>query len=630
MYAHKNLSLAVVALAASLACLPTGAQTNRAAEVTDTTALRVAAQKAIESNPDLSARLNALRASSAAVDVAKGGWLPKIDLEAGVGTTRDRITSRTPESESISRTGVALSLNQVLWDAQVISSEINRAGHERASKWFEWLDATENTAAEAARAHYDVVRFRNLLSLAQENLAQHRAVAALMTSRVGAGVGRGVDLEQSNARLALAETNVTTEAANLHDVTARYVRVVGERPAERIGRAAPITNGMPQSEAQAIEGAIQSNPGVSAAVEGVRAARAANEARKGAAWQPRVEARLRAGGGRNFDGSLDQKRDATAEIALNWNLFNGGSDQARIRQSAALIDQAGDLRDKACRDARQVASIAYNEMLRYTDQLQMFNRNVVAVEKARDAYRQQFEIGQRSLLDLLNSENELYTAKRARAGAESDMYIAQTRVLAALQKLTPYLGLTREAPANVPAPTDWSAGGDAPTRCPVVAVDGLTAQRVLAATPAAPAPKLAAAPTPAPTPVITPAPATRTAPAPVVVNDNSATVAQRVRDWAAAWSSKDFAAYQSFYTNGFAPSGSNHAAWLNQRKRLVGKAGNISVDVADIEVRNMGGNAVETLFKQSYTSKDFKDTSSKSLVWKQINGEWVIASESNR
>jgi outer membrane protein, adhesin transport system len=630
MRLNKKISLATIALASSLACLPTGAQNNRVAEVADTQALRLAAQKAIESNPELSARLNALRASNAAVDVAKGGWLPRVDLEAGVGTSTDRISTRTPQSESQSRSSVALNLTQVLWDAQVITSEINRAGHEKAAKWFEWLDAIETTAVEAARAHYDVVRYRSLLSLAQESLAQHRTVAALMQSRVAAGVGRGVDLEQSNARLALAETNVTTEAANLHDVTARYVRVVGERPAERIGRAAPITSAMPQSETQAIQTAIQSNPGVSAAIEGVRAARAANDARKGAAWQPRVEARVRAGSGRNFDGVLDQKRDASAEIALNWNLFNGGADQARIRQSAAQIDQAADLRDKACRDARQVASIAYNEMLRYTEQLQMFNRNVQATEKARDAYRQQFEIGQRSLLDLLNSENELYTAKRARANAETEMLIAQTRVLAAAQKLTAHLGLTREDPADVQAPQDWSVGNDAPSRCPVIAIEGLTAQRVLAATPPAPALRMAApAPAPAPQPVAAPAPAPRPAP-PAAVRDDSAALAQRVRDWAAAWSAKDFVGYRGFYAGNFAPSGASQAAWLEQRKRMLGKPGAIAVKVTDIEVRNVSTDTVETRFKQNYTSKDFRDSSAKSLVWKRMNDQWVIVSESNR
>ena len=53
-----------------------------------------------------------------------------------------------------------------------------------------------------------------------------------------------------------------------------------------------------------------------------------------------------------------QKRDTSAEIVLNWNLYNGGSDQARIRQSADLVNQAADQRDKACRDVRQTAQIA--------------------------------------------------------------------------------------------------------------------------------------------------------------------------------------------------------------------------------------------------------------------------------
>jgi outer membrane protein, adhesin transport system len=485
-FAHTCL-----ATASALLCLAAGAQTSAsaAAEVSNEAALRAAAQKAVESNPELSARLNALRASSAAADAARGAWLPKVDLDAEVGTARDRISTRTPTEQSLSRSGVALNLTQVLWDARAITSEVRRTGHERTAKWFEWLDATETTAVEAARAHHDVQRFRKLVSLAQESLAQHRLVATQVGSRVGAGVGRGVDLEQSNARLALAETNVVTEAANLHDVTARYVRVVGEAPPQRVGAASAAGpgSGLPASETDAVRAALQGSPSVSAAIETLRAARANNEGRQGLAWQPRVEARLRAGGGRNFDGALDQRREASAEINLNWNLFNGGSDQARVRQSAALLDQAADLRDKACRDARQVAQVAFNEMQRYAEQLRMYERNVQALERARDAYRQQFDIGQRSLLDLLNTENELYTAKRARVNAEHDMLIAQARVLAASQQLTTRLGLARPAAEEVPAPENWQAGSDAPGRCPVIALDHLSGTRAVAETPSAPA-----------------------------------------------------------------------------------------------------------------------------------------------
>ena len=114
-----------------------------------------------------------------------------------------------------------------------------------------------------------------------------------------------------------------------------------------------------------------------------------------------------------------------------------------MRQQTSLLNQAADQRDRACRDARQNAGIAYNDVVKLEEQLRALDRNVLAIEKARDAYRQQFDIGQRSLLDLLNSENELYTARRSYANADFDRLFAQARVLAAMQQLTQRLGSAR-------------------------------------------------------------------------------------------------------------------------------------------------------------------------------------------
>jgi adhesin transport system outer membrane protein len=146
-----------------------------------------------------------------------------------------------------------------------------------------------------------------------------------------------------------------------------------------------------------------------------------------------------------------------------------------VRQQTNLMNQAADLRDKACRDARQTAAIAYNDVGKLDEMLRALDRNVLAIEKARDAYRQQFDIGQRSLLDLLNSENELYTARRAYANADYDRLLAQARVLAAVQQLTQRLGL--RAPVNAAdagAEGNWEAGTDLPQRCPAVVAEVLT------------------------------------------------------------------------------------------------------------------------------------------------------------
>ncbi|HET9823471.1 MAG TPA: TolC family outer membrane protein [Burkholderiaceae bacterium] len=464
------LRLRSTALAALLAL--TGLSHAQGTPTPGLEALRAAAQSALSTSPDVAARLNALRAAGAATDAARGGLLPRVDLEATVGRTHDRITSRTPEGASLGRHGAAVSVTQVLWDAHVIRSDIERAGHEQRARWFEFVDASETTVLEAARALHDVMRQRTLVALAEDNYVQHKVAATQIGSRVRAGVARGVDQEQAQARLALAEANLSVETANLHDVTARYQRIVGELPPARIARMAPGAQSQPASAGEAATLAIRHSPAVSAAIENLRAARAASRGREGAAWQPRVEARLRSGTGRNFDGVPDQKRDTSAEVTLNWNLYNGGSDQARIAQAASLQNQAADVRDRVCRDTRQSAAIAFNDTRKYAEQIEALDRNVIAIEKARDAYRQQFDIGQRSLLDLLNAENELYTARRALANAEHDLLIAQSRSLAAVQRLSSTLGLTRPD-AGVDGGAGWSVGDDAPARCPVVALDAL-------------------------------------------------------------------------------------------------------------------------------------------------------------
>ena len=467
--------------------------------------LRKAVEQAVNTNPEVTARFNAYRASVDAVDVVRASYLPRLDLTASVGSERNNIGGRNPESQLLNRNAVGLTLTQLLWDGLGTRNEVSRFGHERLARYFELVDATEQTALEAARAHFDVQRFRRLVQLAEDNYVQHRYAHLQIGSRVKAGVGRGVDLEQATARLALAESNLTTEAANLHDVTARYQRVVGVAPPKDLPMITMLRSGVPSTPAQAMTTAMQQSAAISASIESLRSARAVVGTRE-AAYQPRIEARLRGSVGHNIDGVQDQTRYNAAEIVLNWNLFNGGADQARVRQQTNLLSQAADLRDKACRDTRQTTAIAFNDTRKLTDQLVYLDRNTLAIEKARDAYRQQFDISQRSLLDLLNAENEVYTARRAYANAEFDLGFAYARTHAAMYQLGAQLGVSRvDMVANDAA--DWSQADDAPTRCPVMVAEVIStdrseldarAQRMTANVPAAAvaAPQSPAAPTP--------------------------------------------------------------------------------------------------------------------------------------
>ena len=139
---------------------------------------------------------------------------------------------------------------------------------------------SETVALEAARAYFDVLRYRALVKLAEENFVEHRAVFGQTDRRVQAKVARAVDLEQISGRLALAEANLLIETANLHDTTARFQRIIGRLPSQVMVAPPHLTQNMPPDPAAAIERAQGQHPALLASIESVRAADSALASRK--------------------------------------------------------------------------------------------------------------------------------------------------------------------------------------------------------------------------------------------------------------------------------------------------------------------------------------------------------------
>lgn len=424
--------------------------------------LKSVAQRAVLSSPEVLQKWHAYQATDAEKDAAFGGYLPRVDLEAGIGREDrdDPIMVR-----DYTRRSTTLSLTQMLYDGFATRNEVQRLNHARQVRYFELLDASENVALEAARAYADVLRFRKLVALAEDNYIRHRAVFEQIQRKTQAGVGRRVDLEQAAGRLALAEANLLTESSNLYDVSARFQRMVGTAPAKDLASAPSLSAGLPGEPATMLQAALNRNPAIQGSIENVRAADSAVDVRK-AAYQPRLDLRLRNDRGSDLNGYTGSTDNRTAEVVLTWNLFNGLSDMARSRQYADQRSVAKDMRDKTCRDVRQTAAIAYNDTRKLSEQLTYLDQHQLTTEKARDAYRKQFDIGQRTLLDLLDTENELFQAKRAYVNADHDLLIAQARSQASLGNLLQALELSRVARDEIADPVNWAAEGDAAEHCP--------------------------------------------------------------------------------------------------------------------------------------------------------------------
>ncbi|UUZ55188.1 TolC family protein [Massilia sp. H-1] len=226
---------------------------------------------------------------------------------------------------------------------------------------------------------------------------------------------------------------------------------------------------MPQTPNAALGSALKSHPALLAAVENVRANDKASSIRR-ASFAPKVDVRLRSDRSGNVGGIAGRTSNDAVEIQMSWNLFNGMSDVSRVRQQADLINVARDQRDKACRDVRQTLLIAYNDTVKLTEQLSYLDQHQLSIEKARDAYRKQFDIGQRSLLDLLDSENELFQSKRVCECRVRPRVRVCPHPCLSMGTLHQALGLSRQEPGELPVMGKQDDQEEMAQNCPGEAV----------------------------------------------------------------------------------------------------------------------------------------------------------------
>lgn len=405
--------------------------------------LQESVEKAVTSNPELGARFQDFQSSMEGQNVAQGGLLPEVNAEGWIGKEWRGSTSLS-RSHDWTRKGYTLQLRQLIFDGNSTLNTVRQLGLEKLSTYYDLVSTIDSVAMEAAAAHIDVQRYREMESLARENYQMHLNTLGQVRERSESGVGRGVDLEQAMGRQALAQSNLMTESGNLNDVLQRYRRIVGQAaPAVLVD--APVLDSKLPSNPENFDNSLLANPSILSKQALLQAADKGVDVARGN-FSPTLELRASTGRDRNERPNEDTGRHHTAQasnvqLVASYNLYRGGADSARVRQTKAQSYAARDVRDYTCRNVQQELSIAWNNIVRLREQIPFLRDHELATSKVRVAYMQQFQIGQRSLLDLLDTENELFDARRALRNAEYDLKLAELRWLTFSHQLLPALGL---------------------------------------------------------------------------------------------------------------------------------------------------------------------------------------------
>lgn len=383
-----------------------------------------AVRQALSTNPTVLGAEADVRAAGHDVRQARGGYFPSLDLDTRYGrehTNIKQLSLAGNDADDLWRRETGVTVTQLLWDGNATRSEVQRRVSLLNSAEHSLEDTRNALAFRAAEAYIDVLRNRELVELARGNVESHRRTLDNVQAKFKSGVGNKADVDQAQARLALAESTVTAREGSLLEARARYERIIGEPPPADLARpqANPsglVSNGeidpaqLASATDQARQRALEEHPLVLQSTADVEAAQAAVEAAK-AGYHPQVNLEGSLRRDNNLSGVRGNRNSDALMVVARWNLFRGGADRARQLAAAERKVSAQDQLEDALRRIAENVAIAYQARATSESRLTFLNQHVTASEGTLQAYRAQFELNRRTLLDVLNAENELFNAR---------------------------------------------------------------------------------------------------------------------------------------------------------------------------------------------------------------------------
>ena len=431
---HKFKLLALTASVLSATMLMSSASAQSLTEAVD---------KTIQSNPNILTESNRRLSVDKTIDQARAGYYPQVDLNLGIGRERAENNSTAPGHRTLTRGEAGLTASQMLYDGFATKSSVEQSQSQAESAGYRVFDTAETTSLRAVQVYLDVLRRQDLLKLTEANLESHDQILSQIQQRNDSGVGNSADLEQTRGRLALSQANLTSSKGNLQDAMSSYKRVVGNMPESPVDPGLECCDKAPATLDDALLIAYHQHPALRSAMAQHEAALAQEQGAE-APFHPRVDLELSTRADNNLDGDKGHEKEILAMVRMRYNLLNGGADKARLEETGFISEQAREEANIAMRDIEQDVRLAWNALDNLSHQLPILEQRMKSAKQTREAYQQQFNLGQRTLLDLLDTENEVLTSSSDYTNAYYDHLYACYWLAETMGKLLENLEL--EAP----------------------------------------------------------------------------------------------------------------------------------------------------------------------------------------
>ncbi len=394
-----------------------------------------AVRQALNTHPQALIGLNKIRAEEEKIDIARAGYLPTLDISVGAGGQKrllppsQQVGESSTHNKSYTRKEGSITFRQNIFSGFSTFQGVAQAENLTLAERYQLGATLEELALKVVNAYLKVLEHSELIELAEDNLKLHDEMYVQIKKRTDQGLARSSDLAQIEGGRARANANVINAHNNLADAKSEYYSLVGSMPAD-LKLPNVLNLQMPENLESALAKAIEDHPGIIATSYEVEAAEA-NYAAQKSGYLPSIDLEIDQSWKTNADGQLNTTKDFVAMARLRYNLFRGGADLSKVQESAYQVEESRGQKDRLLRTVEETLRLAWDSYEFLGEQIRYLQQHEEASKKTVEAYREQFYIGKRALLDLLDSENELFQSSQNLTRSIYQASYARYRVLAA-------------------------------------------------------------------------------------------------------------------------------------------------------------------------------------------------------
>jgi adhesin transport system outer membrane protein len=414
--------------------------------------MKDAIQLVLTTNPDIGVVAKDRRAVDQELRQAWGLYFPQIDmkLDAGPEWTKNGTVAHPPAYDPqgphdngrwLLREDAQLTLQQRIFDGFEAASEVQRQKARVNSAAGRVQDQAEVSALDAVEQYLNVLRDEARLKNAQENIKKHEDTLGLVQKRAQLGGGNVADVSQAQARLQTAHSTYTDIQGQLRETQTKFLQVVGV-PATDLDDVSGIDmSRIPANVDLSVQKGIENNPKVRLAKYDVERSEA--EVRENtASMYPALNFEAVGSLAHDASGLEETDDDAQFLLVLRYNLYRGGADLARIKEFKERRSESLEQLRVREREVEQDVRSSWAAKLTQDERIDLLQTQIKADQDTYSGYVQQFDIGQRGLLDVLDAANELFLSQDQLIQAQEQTEFAEFRILAAQGQLVESVGLT--------------------------------------------------------------------------------------------------------------------------------------------------------------------------------------------